>query len=188
MKFLVRALSIFVILSVGCGLIYPVVVTGLSRLLFPNQANGSMISTGGRVAGSRLVGQTFSGLQYFHGRPSALEKPYDAGTSGGSNFGPSNKLYLEQVAGRIDRVRRENVLAPDTAVPADLVLASGSGLDPHISVQSALIQAPRVAGQRGLSRDDVKHVIEKMTEGQYSGHPVVNVLGLNMALDAMQKK
>jgi K+-transporting ATPase ATPase C chain len=188
MKQLTRCILVFVILTIGTGLIYPYVATGISQLLFPRQANGSLIMIGNEVVGSKLIGQNFARPGYFGGRPSATEKPYNAGDSGGSNFGPTNKKYLGQVADRVRRVREANALAPDTAVPADLVLASGSGLDPHISVAAARLQAPRVAKSRNLSDAEVNRLIDEMTRWQYSGRPVVTVLEMNLALDRMAKK
>jgi potassium-transporting ATPase KdpC subunit len=188
MKDLGKALLIFVVLSVGTGLVYPLVVTGLSQWLFPVQANGSQVTLGGRLVGSSLIGQSNTSPKYFNGRPSALEKPYDASNSGGSNFGPTNKKYLEQVESRIKQVRRDNGLAADAPVPADLVLASASGLDPDISVDAALLQVPRIARVRGMTEDKVRELVTGMVEGQYWGCPKVNVLGLNMALDDSDKK
>lgn len=188
MRELGRGILIFVVLSVVTGLIYPFVITGLSRLLFSKQANGSMITIGDRVAGSKLIGQSFTSPRYFNGRPSAIEKPYDASNSGGSNFGPTNKKYLEQVEGRVTQVRNENGMSTDVALPADLVLASGSGLDPHITVESALLQVQRVAKARGLSEEDVKGLITKTAEGRYWGPARVNVLELNLALDDLRAK
>jgi potassium-transporting ATPase KdpC subunit len=188
MRELGRALLIFIVLSVGTGIVYPFAITGLSQAVFPEKANGSLIAVGDRVVGSKLIGQSFTGPRYFHGRPSAIEKPYDAGNSGGSNFGPGNRKYLEQVEGRVKLVRGENGVRPDTPVPADLVLASGSGLDPHISIEAAFVQAPRVARQRGLPEEEVRRMIAGMAEGRYSGQARVNVLELNLTLDKGRAK
>lgn len=187
MRELGRCVLIFVVLSVVTGLAYPFAITGLSQLLFSREARGSMVIVGDRVVGSNLIGQNFSSQKYFHGRPSALETPCDASNSGGSNYGPTNKKYFEQVADRIQQVRIENGLSPHVAVPADLVLASGSGLDPHISLEAALLQAPRVAKARGLSEEEVKRAIAKSVEGRW-GRKRLNVLGLNRALDALPAK
>ena len=188
MRQLTRSIFIFVVLALGTGLIYPLVITGLSQLLFSRQANGSLITVGGKVAGSTLIGQSFTSPKYFRGRPSAIDKPYDATNSGGSNFGPTNKKYLDQVESRVKEVRDVNGLGLDAAVPADLVLASASGLDPHISVDAARLQAPRVAKARGLAEEDLKRLIDEMAQGQYWGPRRVNVLELNLALDGMRKK
>jgi potassium-transporting ATPase KdpC subunit len=188
MKELSRALLMFVVLSIGTGLVYPFVVTGLSQMLFSRQSNGSLILANGKAKGSRLIGQSFTSSKYFHGRPSAIEKPYDASNSGGSNLGPTNKKYLEQVEGRIKRVRNENGMSADAAVPADLVLASGSGLDPDISMDAAFIQIPRVARARGMSETQVRDLVIDAAEGGYWGREKVNVLELNMALDSSEKK
>jgi K+-transporting ATPase ATPase C chain len=178
-----NALLIFVVLSVCTGLAYPLAITALSQVLFPREAGGSLVLAGGKVVGSRLIGQDFTSPRYFHGRPSALEKPYDAGNSGGSNFGPTSRKYLEQVESRVRQVRNENGLAPDATVPADLVLASASGLDPEISLDAALLQVARVAKARGLAEVEVKDLVASIAKGRYSGQVRVNVLKLNMALD-----
>jgi potassium-transporting ATPase KdpC subunit len=188
MKELGRALLIFVVLSIGTGLVYPFVVTGLSQLLFSRQSNGSLILANGKTKGSRLIGQSFTSPKYFHGRPSAMERPYDASNSGGSNSGPTNKKYLEQVEARIRQVRNENGMSADAAVPADLVLASGSGLDPDISTDSAFVQIPRIARARGMSETEVRDLVIDAAEGGYWGHERVNVLELNMALDGSEKR
>lgn len=188
MKDLGKALLIFVVLAIGTGLVYPLVVTGLSQLLFSHQANGSQITAGGKVVGSRLIGQSNTSPKYFSPRPSGLEKPYDASNSGGSNFGPTNKKYLEQVESRVKQVRRDNGLAADAPVPADLVLASASGLDPDISEDAALVQVPRIAKARGMSEEDVRKVVAGTTVGRYWGAPRVNVLEANMALDGVARK
>ncbi len=186
MRELGKALLIFVVLSIGTGLVYPCAVTALSQLLFARQANGSLIAVGGKVVASRLIGQEFTGPGYFHGRPSA--NGYDASNSGGSNFGPTNRKYLDQVRERVKQVRNENGLGVDTPVPADLVLASASGLDPDIAIEAALLQVPRVARARGMAEDDVRRLVAGMTEGQYWGHQRVNVVELNMALDESRKR
>ncbi len=183
-----RCILVFAVFFVGCGFVYPLAITGLSQLAFSDKANGSLITVGDGVVGSRLIGQNFESRKYFSGRPSAIEKPYDATNSSGSNFGPTNKKYLEKVQGRVAQVRSENGIGPDVPLPADLVLASGSGLDPHISVQAARLQAPRVAEARGLAERDLERVIDQMAQGQYWGPRRVNVLELNLALDGMSKK
>jgi potassium-transporting ATPase KdpC subunit len=188
MRLFSRALLLFILFSVLTGLAYPFLITGLCQLIFPHKASGSLIVANGKVVGSALIGQEFSSAKYFKGRPSALEKPYDAGNSGGSNFGPSNAKFLEEVSKRIEQVRKENGLGPMAAVPADLVLASGSGLDPHISLDAALIQVPRVANARKLPEPDLRSIVERLSETPFlglAGQKRVNVLRLNLALEAL---
>ena len=190
MREFTRAILIFVTMTVLLGLAYPFAITGVSQLLFPLKANGSIIVLDSRVVGSSLIGQNFSHPKYFHGRPSALEKAYDAGNSGGSNFGPSNAKFLEEVGKRIEKVRKENTLNPGALVPADFVLASASGLDPHISPAAALYQVPRVARARSLSEDQVRALVTQFTEGRQFGilgEPRINVLKLNPALEERQR-
>ena len=170
---------------VVCG-IYPVVVWALGQILFPHQANGSLIEVNGRAVGSSLIGQPFNGPGYFHTRPSSAGYGYDASSSGGSHLGPLSKRLLEQVQERMSRYRQINNLDPDVSIPADAVTSSASGLDPHISVRNALLQAPRVARARGLALDEVVHCVRTFTrDRQYHvlGEPRVNVLLLNLALD-----
>ncbi len=188
MRLFVRALLLFILFSVLTGLAYPFLITGLCQLIFPHKANGSLIVAGGKIVGSDLIGQSFTSPKYFNGRPSAIEKPYDASNSGASNFGPSNAKFLEEVGKRIGKVRQENGLNPGASVPADLVLASGSGLDPHISLDAALIQVPRVAKARNLPEAQVRETVEKLAETAFLGltdGKRVNVLKLNLALDAL---
>jgi len=180
-----RCVFIFVALSILSGLAYPFIITGLSQLFFSAQANGSMVVVGSTVKGSRLIGQSFTSLKYFHGRPSAIEKPYDASNSEGSNYGPSNDKYLQEVDARIKQVRHENGMSADAAIPADLALASASGLDPHISLEAALLQAPRVARARALPEESVKRLVATTAEGLW-GPTRVNVLELNLALDGLR--
>jgi K+-transporting ATPase ATPase C chain len=175
-----------------CG-VYPVIVWGASQLLFPHQANGSLIEGNDRrIVGSEWLGQNFTGAKYFHPRPSAAgANGYDAANSSGSNLGPTSKKLIDSVKQRVADYRAENGLAPETLVPGDAVTASGSGLDPHISVKNALLQAPRVARERGVSVDAVKSEIEKATAApQFGilGEAGVNVLKLNLALDVMAPK
>lgn len=188
MRLFVRALLLFILFSVLTGLAYPFLITGLCQLIFPHKANGSLIVAGGKIVGSDLIGQSFTSPKYFNGRPSAIEKPYDASNSGASNFGPSNAKFLEEVGKRIGKVRQEDGLNPGASVPADLVLASGSGLDPHISLDAALIQVPRVAKARNLPEAQVRETVEKLAETAFLGltdGKRVNVLKLNLALDAL---
>ena len=174
-------LSLAVIL---CGL-YPMLVWVMAQGLFPTEANGSLVMRKGTMVGSKLIAQGFTDLKYFHPRPSAAGQGYDATSSGGSNLGPTSKKLVDTVRQRVDDYRSENNLAPDAMVPADAVTASASGLDPHISVQNALLQAPRVARDRGLGEDIVLTQINLHTEGRdlgILGEPRVNVLMLNLAL------
>ncbi|HET7527287.1 MAG TPA: potassium-transporting ATPase subunit KdpC [Burkholderiaceae bacterium] len=188
MKTLVRpAVTLFVVLSVITGLVYPLIVTGIAEATFPNQAGGSLLRDDkGQVVGSSLIGQNFSDPKYFWGRPSATSPmPYNAANSGGSNQGPLNPALVDAVKGRIDALKAAdpNNTAP---IPVDLVTASASGLDPHISLAAALYQAGRVARARGLSDDAMRGLLESHTEGRLLGvlgEPRVNVLQLNIALD-----
>jgi K+-transporting ATPase ATPase C chain len=188
MKAFKCALLFFVLFSVLTGLVYPFLITGLCQLIFTHKANGSLIVANGNVIGSGLIGQSFTSAKYFNGRPSAIEKPYDASNSGASNFGPSNAKFLGETGKRIEKVRQENGLRPDASVPADLVLASGSGLDPHITLDAALIQVPRVASARKLPEAQVRRLVDDMTEAPFlglAGEKRVNVLKLNLAIDAL---
>ena len=168
------------------GLAYPLAMTGVSRLLFPGQAAGSLVrDTQGRVVGSELIGQVFTRPAYFQGRPSAAGNGYDAAASSGSNLGPTSARLHDRVKADVERLRRNNPEASDL-IPAELVTASGSGLDPHLSPQAALWQAPRVARARGVSVERVQRMIGDLTERRQLGllgEPRVNVLALNMALD-----
>jgi len=191
MKEFGRSLIMFAVMSLLTGIAYPYIITGLSQIEFRRQAQGSLVVSNGRILGSSLIGRQFPGTAYFHGRPSALEKAYDASNSGGSNSGPSNARFLKEVQSRVGKVRRENGLSPDSPVPADLVLASGSGLDPHISAAAAMLQAKRVASARHMSESEVRSLVEKHVEGPqfgFLGDDRVNVLLLNMALDDLRLK
>lgn len=170
-----------------CG-IYPLVVWLLAQGLFPTNANGSLVMGNGKILGSSLISQGFTGPKYFHPRPSAAGQGYDATRSGGSNLGPTSRKLVETVRQRVDEYRSENNLPPDALVPADAVTASASGLDPHISLKNTLLQASRVVRARGLSEDIVLKEIKHYTEGRglgVLGEPRVNVLMLNLALDRM---
>ena len=180
-----RATVVFAVLL--CG-IFPLIILGAGQLLFPRQANGSLIeSKDRRIIGSEWLGQNFAGPKYFHPRPSAAgANGYDAASSSGSNLGPTSQKLMDAVKQRVETYRAENGLAADALVPGDSVTASGSGLDPHISIKNAELQAPRVAKERGLNLDALKSEIAKATDGRslgILGEPGVNVLKLNIALN-----
>ncbi len=183
------ALAMLLLLTVLTGLIYPLTVTGLAQVFFPDQANGNLIMLEGKVVGSKLIGQYFDKPEYFWGRPSATAPfPYNATASGGSNLGPTNPVLLEVVKARVAALRAADP-GNDLPIPVDLVTASGSGLDPHISPAAALYQAKRVARARGLDEAGVLTLVSKHTEGRQFGvlgEPRVNVLELNLALDVLK--
>jgi len=187
----VSVLVTLALVVILCG-VYPLVVWGIAQVAFPSQANGSLVEVKGKIVGSGLLAQAFSGPQYFHPRPSAAgDLGYDGTSSGASNLGPLSQKLTDQVKERVDKYRTENNLPAATLVPADAVTASGSGLDPHISLRNAEIQAPRVAQARKLSADKVKRLVQDFTEGPdlgFLGEPRVNVLRLNLALDALSVK
>jgi K+-transporting ATPase ATPase C chain len=191
------ALVVLVALTLITGLVYPLAMTGIAEVIFPSQAQGSLIERDGHVVGSALIGQVFDSDKYFHGRPSAttapdpndstktVAAPYNAANSGGSNLGPSNKALIDRVQGDIDKLKKEN---PSASVPIDLVTTSASGLDPDISPEAALFQAPRIAKARNLPEDRVRQLVADHTEGRWLGllgEPRVNVLMLNIALDKL---
>jgi K+-transporting ATPase ATPase C chain len=180
------AIAVLSLAVVLCGA-YPLLVWTLSQGLFPYEANGSLVQRDGVIVGSELIAQNFRSPRYFHPRPSAAgEAGYDGASSGGTNLGPLSKQLAESVKERVDAYRAENGLPPDRPVPADAVTASGSGLDPHISLENAFLQAPRVAHHRGMERPAVDRLIRASTEGRgfgILGEPRVNVLELNLALD-----
>jgi K+-transporting ATPase ATPase C chain len=191
------AIIVLVALTLITGLAYPLAMTGIAQIIFPYQANGSMIERNGTVVGSALIGQDFESDKYFHGRPSAttapdpkdptktIAAPYNAVNSGASNLGPSNKALIDRVQGDIDKLKKEN---PSAAVPIDLVTTSASGLDPEISPEAAQFQIPRIAKSRNLPEDRVRKLVDDNTEGRLFGllgEPRVNVLQLNLALDRL---
>lgn len=189
------AVAFIVALTLITGLAYPLAITGLAGLLLPSQAQGSLIERGGKVVGSRLIGQEFTSDRYFHGRPSAtttadpadatktVPAPYNAGASLGSNLGPTSKTLVDRMAGDVDKLKAEN---PGVAIPVDLVTTSGSGLDPDISPEGALFQVPRIAKARGLPVERLRRLVADNTSWPLLGvfgERAVNVLGLNLALD-----
>lgn len=184
-KHLAPAVLVTAVLTLLLGVVYPLAVTGLAQLLLPDQAQGSLLRRGGKVVGSRLIGQAFAGGRYFHSRPSAAGAGYDPLASGGTNLGPtSHKLVVEQVGAAAAAARAER---PGTPVPVDLVTSSGSGLDPHLTPAAAEFQVPRVARERGMPEEVVRQLVRRHTEGRQwgvLGEPRVDLLELNLDLDA----
>ncbi len=196
----IRPAIVFIVgLTLITGLVYPFVMTGLARVIFPSHAAGSLVEQDGKVVGSALIGQEFTSEKYFHGRPSAttapdpkdstktVPAPYNAANSGGSNLGPTNKALVDRVKEDVEKLEQENPSAP---VPIDLVTASGGGLDPHISPAAALFQVPRVAKARNMPEDRLRQLVNDNVEGRtlgLLGEPRVNVLALNLALDRTAK-
>ena len=191
------AIVVLVALTLITGLVYPLAMTGIAQIVFPNQAQGSLIERDGKVVGSALIGQEFASDKYFHGRPSAttapdpkdltktVAAPYNAANSGGSNLGPSNKALIDRVQSDLDKLKKENPSAP---VPIDLVTTSASGLDPDISPQAAYFQVPRVAKARNLAENQIRQLVSDHIEDRFLGllgEPRVNVLLLNLALDRL---
>lgn len=186
------ACKMTIVLTVLLGIVYPLVMTGVAHLIFPYQADGSLITHGDRIIGSSIIGQEFSLPQYFHGRPSAAgDKGYDASSSSGSNLGPTNKSLIETVMQRVRKFREKNLMSADAQVPVDLVTASGSGLDPEITPAAAESQVARVSKARGLSREAVDKLIARHTRPRWLGlfgESGVNVLELNLSLDQASQK
>ncbi len=184
MKNLVTAILMTIVTTVLLGLIYPLVVTGIAQVLFPEKANGQLIMKDGQLIGSRLIGQPFSSPGYFRSRPSAAGTVgYDAGASSGSNFGPTNKKLIDRVQADVEKLQAENLGQP---IPADLVTTSASGLDPHLSPAAAEFQIPRITKERNQSAANIRAVVQQFTEARqfgFLGEPCVNVLLLNLELD-----
>jgi potassium-transporting ATPase KdpC subunit len=183
------AVAMTVVLTVLTGLVYPLVVTGLAQAIFPDKAAGSLIEKNGKVIGSRLIGQPFSGEGYFHSRPSAAGPGYDGASSGGTNLGPTTRKLIEEQVGVAAKARREE--NPGAPIPVDLVTSSASGLDPHITPAAAEFQLPRVARAREMSQDEVRRLVREHTKGRQFGvlgEVRVNVLELNLALDEVRPK
>src|SRR5262244_2084025 len=189
MKNLVTAILMTIVTTVLLGLMYPLVVTGVARVIFPGKANGQLIESNGQVIGSRIIGQPFSSPGYFRSRPSAAgANGYDAAGSAGTNYGPTNKKLIDRVKADVEKLQSEN---PGKPVPVDLVTTSASGLDPHISPAAAEFQIPRVAKERGMGEDDVRKLVSAHTEGRqfgFLGEPRMNVQKLNLDLDSQRPR
>ena len=180
---LLVAVLMTVVTTLLLGVVYPLAMTAIAQVVFPDQANGQLIERNGTTVGSRIIGQGFSSTGYFRSRPSAAGMGYDAANSAGSQLGPTNKKLIDAVKANVEAARKEN---PDAPVPIDLVTTSASGFDPHLSPAAADFQVPRVARERSMSEDDVRRLVEAHTEGRslgFLGEPRVNVLELNLDLD-----
>ncbi len=195
-KYIRPAIVLTLLLTILTGLIYPGIVTALAQVIFPYQANGSLLYVNGKLVGADLIGQYWTSARYFHGRPSATlsddgskAQPYNAENSAASNLGPTNKVLIQTVQQRITALKKENPNAPPGPVPDDLVTSSGSGLDPDITIAAALYQVPRIAAARGLSQSRVQQLVMSNVHGRFLGifgEPYINVLELNLALDALK--
>ena len=188
MRNLVAAVLMTIVTTVLLGIIYPLAITAIAQVAFPDQANGQLIEQEGKVVGSRLIGQGFASAGYFRSRPSATGSPYDASNSAGSNLGPTNKKLIDAVRASVEAARKEN---PDAPVPIDLVTTSASGFDPHISPAAADFQLARVARERGIPEAEVRRLLDAHTDGRqlgFFGEARVNVLELNLALDQRSAK
>jgi K+-transporting ATPase ATPase C chain len=182
-KNLLISILMTIVTTVLLGILYPLAVTGIAEVMFPAKANGQLIQRDGKIIGSRMIGQPFSGPGYFHSRPSAAGNGYDAANSGGTNLGPTNATLIKRVQQDVATLQSEN---PDTPVPVDLVTTSASGLDPHITIAAAEFQVPRIARARNLPEAQVRQLIAEKMEGRqlgFLGEPRVNVLELNLVLD-----
>lgn len=188
-KIIARSFLILIILIIITGFVYPLLITGISRIAFHNKSSGSLIYNDGKLIGSGLIGQDFKGEKYFHLRPSSAgQQGYDALRSQGSNYASSNEEFLAIIRIRADRFKKENQIGASVTIPADIVTASASGLDPHISVESALLQVSRIARARNISPETLRLLVIENGGRQYGfiGEPVVNVLKLNLLLDNMK--
>lgn len=186
---IITAIKVFVGFSILLGLVYPLVINGIAQITMPYQANGSLIEKNGKVIGSTLIGQKFDNPEYFNSRPSAVD--YNAAGSGASNLGPTSKKLIAQTEERIKEVRKNNNLKENDKIPADAVLSSASGLDPHISIENAILQIPRIAKIRKLSEAQINELVNKNTDSDFIaiwGQNGVNVLKLNMELDKISHK
>ena len=184
-KNLVTAVLMTIATTVLLGIVYPLVVTGIAQVLFPQKANGQLIQVNGKIIGSHIIGQAFTGPGYFHSRPSAAGNGYDASSSNGSQLGPTNHQLIDRVKGDVAALQAEN---PGTPIPIDMVTSSASGLDPEISPAAAYFQVPRVARERKLSEDEVRRLVSTHISGRqwgFLGEPRINVLQLNLDLDAV---
>ena len=180
---LIVAVLMTIVTTLLLGIIYPLAITAIAQVAFPDQANGQLVQRNGTTIGSRIIGQGFSKPGYFRPRPSATAMPYDAANSAGSQLGPTNKKLIDAVTANVEAARKEN---PTTPVPIDLVTTSASGFDPHITPAAAVFQVPRVARERGIAEADVKRLVDAHTEARqlgFLGEPRINVLELNLALD-----